>query len=180
MCVCVCIYNWNFLQFLLDGNLRCPVGFIRERAIYHHGAHLPCMLSHFSHVQLFATLWNVAHQAPLSMGFSRQESWSGLPFPPLGDLSEPRIEPTLAPAYLDSWPRKKWDNKCCSKPPHFRVMSYSSVETNTPWWSCQMLASASRESLGCKGNMIRSHSEQKVMGKSRDVSGHWLKTNVSL
>ena len=40
-----------------------------------------CMLSHFSHVQLFVILWTVAHQAPLSMGFSRQEYWSGLPFP---------------------------------------------------------------------------------------------------
>ena len=38
-----------------------------------------CMLSRFSHVQLLATLWTVAHQAPLFMGFSRQESWNGLP-----------------------------------------------------------------------------------------------------
>ena len=53
-----------------------------------------CMLSCFSHVQLFATLWTVAHQAPLSMGFSMQECWSGLPFPPLGDLHDPGIEPT--------------------------------------------------------------------------------------
>ena len=44
------------------------------------------MLSHFSHVQLFMTLWTVAHQAPLSMGFSRQEYWNGLPCPPPGDL----------------------------------------------------------------------------------------------
>ena len=41
-----------------------------------------CMLSHFSRVQLFATLWSVAHQTPLSMGFSRQKYWSGLPCPP--------------------------------------------------------------------------------------------------
>ena len=39
-----------------------------------------------SHVQLFVTPWTVAHQAPLSMGFSRQEHWSGLPGPPSGDL----------------------------------------------------------------------------------------------
>ena len=45
-----------------------------------------CMLSHFSNVQLFATLWTVAHQDPLSMEFSRQEYWSGLPFPPPGYL----------------------------------------------------------------------------------------------
>ena len=41
-------------------------------------------------IQLFATSWTVAHQAPLSMGFSRREYWSGLPFPPLGDLPHPR------------------------------------------------------------------------------------------
>ena len=43
--------------------------------------------------QLFATPWSVAHQAPLSMGFSRQEYWSGLPFPSLGDLPDLGIEP---------------------------------------------------------------------------------------
>ena len=45
-------------------------------------------------VQLFATPWTVAHKAPLSMGFPRQEYWSGLSFPPLGDLPNPGIEPT--------------------------------------------------------------------------------------
>ena len=44
-------------------------------------------------VQLFATPWTLAHQAPLSMGFSRQEYWSGLPFPSPGDLPNPRIKP---------------------------------------------------------------------------------------
>ena len=46
-----------------------------------------------SHVQLFATPWTVAYQAPPSMGFFRQEYWSGLPFPPPGDLPDPGIEP---------------------------------------------------------------------------------------
>ena len=46
-------------------------------------------LSHFSRVQLFATPWTVVHQAFLSMGFSRQEYWRGLPFPPPGDLPDP-------------------------------------------------------------------------------------------
>ena len=49
------------------------------------------VLCHFSRVQLFATPWTVAHQGPLSMGFSRQEYWSGLPFPPPGDLPDPGI-----------------------------------------------------------------------------------------
>ena len=44
------------------------------------------MLSHFGYVQLFATLWTIVCQASLSMGFSRQKYWSGLPFPPPGDL----------------------------------------------------------------------------------------------
>ena len=46
-----------------------------------------------SHVQLFATPWTVAHQAPLSMEFPRQEKWSGLPFPLLGHLHNPEIKP---------------------------------------------------------------------------------------
>ena len=50
------------------------------------------MLSRFSHVQLCATLWTVAQQAPPSMGFSRQEYWSELPFPSSGDLPNPGIE----------------------------------------------------------------------------------------
>ena len=44
-------------------------------------------------VQLFVTPWTVAHQAPLSIGFSRQEYWSGLPFPSPGGLPNPGIEP---------------------------------------------------------------------------------------
>ena len=50
--------------------------------------------SHFSHVQLIATLWNVAHQVPLSRGFSRYQHWSGFPCPPPGYLPNPGIEPT--------------------------------------------------------------------------------------
>ena len=46
-----------------------------------------------SHVRVFATPWMVAYQAPLSTGFSRQEYWSGLPFPSPGDLPKPGIEP---------------------------------------------------------------------------------------
>ena len=55
-----------------------------------------CMyvLSHSSCVRLIATPWTVARQAPLSMGFSSQEYWNGLPFPSPGDLPDPGIEPT--------------------------------------------------------------------------------------
>ena len=61
-------------------------------------------------VQLFATPWTVAYQAPLSMEFSRQEYWSGLPFPSPGDLPHPGIEPrspTLQADVLPSEPPGK-------------------------------------------------------------------------
>ena len=50
-----------------------------------------CMLSCFSHVQLFATPWTITHQAPLSMEFSRPVYWSGFLGPPPGDLPGPGI-----------------------------------------------------------------------------------------
>ena len=55
------------------------------------------VLSHFILARLFVTPWTVAFQASLSMGFSRKECWSGLPFPPAGDLPNPVIEP-ISPA----------------------------------------------------------------------------------
>ena len=60
-----------------------------------------------SHVQLFATPWTVTYQAPPFIGFSRQESWSGLPFPSSGDLPDPGIElwpPALQAESLPSEP----------------------------------------------------------------------------
>ena len=63
-----------------------------------------CVLSRFSHVQLFVTPWTIAHQAPLSMGFSRQEYWSGLPCPPPGHLSDLGIEPVSPALQVDSLP----------------------------------------------------------------------------
>ena len=58
------------------------------------------VISGFSCVQLFATLWTVSHPAPLSMEFSMQEYWSGLPCPPPDDLPDPGIKPTslMSPA----------------------------------------------------------------------------------
>ena len=55
-----------------------------------------------SRARPFATPWTVAHQTPLSMGFPRQEYWSGLPFPSPGDLPNPGIEPSCV-SYISSW-----------------------------------------------------------------------------
>ena len=82
---------------------------------------LACVLSHFSHVWLFATLWTVGHQTLLSMGFSRQEYPNELPFPSPGDLPYPRIKPRVwlpksspvSPALQeDSWPLSHLRSPC--------------------------------------------------------------------
>ena len=65
------------------------------------------MLRCFSRVHLFETLWNVAHQAPLSVGFSRQEYRSELPCPPPGDLPDPGIEPKSLALQADSLPSER-------------------------------------------------------------------------
>ena len=72
-----------------------------------------------SRVQLFATLWTVARQAPLSMGFSRQEDWSGLPFPSPGDLPNPGIKP----AHVAGRRFILWATRVCSKssPPSYSL-----------------------------------------------------------
>ena len=57
-----------------------------------------------SRVQLFATSWTIAHQAPPSMEFSRQQYWSGVPFPSPGDLPDPGIEPRSPTLRADTLP----------------------------------------------------------------------------
>ena len=74
------------------------------------------VLSRFSRVRLFATPWTVACQSPLSMGFFRQEYWSGLPCPPPGDLPDPGIQPGS------------------SQSPALQVGSLSLASPGKPWW----------------------------------------------
>ena len=71
------------------------------------------------HVQLFATPWTVACQTPLSMGFSRQEHWSGLPFPSLGDLPNTGIKQGSPALQVDSLP---------SEPPEKPLISYTPMQ----------------------------------------------------
>ena len=67
--------------------------------------HILCVLAQsLSGVQLFETLWTVVCQAPLSMGFPRQEYWSGFPFPSQGDFPNPGIEPGSPALQADSLP----------------------------------------------------------------------------
>ena len=71
---------------------------------------IPCSVAQSC---LFATLWTVALQAPLSMGLSRQEYWSGLPLPPPGDLPDPGTEPAspASPALTGSFFTNKQPGK---------------------------------------------------------------------
>ena len=92
-----------------------------------------CVLICFSHDWFFATLWTTAHQAPLSMGVSRQEYWSGLPFPSPGDLPDPRIEPrspTIPADSLPSGPQEKPISLCSN--PYFYTLNSDSIKGKDP------------------------------------------------
>ena len=71
------------------------------------------MCAYVLSLRLFATPWTVSHQAPLSMGFSRQEYWSGLPFPSPGDLLHPGIEPRSLALQADALPSELLGKAIC-------------------------------------------------------------------
>ena len=109
----LCMYNSSLIAFNLQEssiNLSWLCLLFSPTVGFYFRA---CVLNHFSCVWLFAILWTVAHQAPLSMGFFRQEYWSGLPCPPPGDLPDPGIEPespvapTLQVDFFTAEPRGK-------------------------------------------------------------------------
>ena len=97
-----------------------------------------CMLSHFSCVQLFATLWTIASQVSLSMGFSRQEYWRGLPCPPPRNLPHPGIEPASpVPSALqaDSLPLSQQGNLGLSACKGVKTCRPAALEaTQAPLW----------------------------------------------
>ena len=76
------------------------------------------MLSHFSHVQLFATPWTIASQAPLSMELFRQEYWTGWPCPSPGDLPNSGIKPASPALQADSLPSDQ-----LQKPEYTRLLN---------------------------------------------------------
>ena len=86
------------------------------------------MLNCFSRVRLFATLWTIAHRASLSMGWSGQEYWSGLPCPPPGDLLDPGIKPGSPALQVDSLPTE------LSKEFHESVRKYQKYKHPTKTW----------------------------------------------
>ena len=79
-------------------------GLLHYRQILYHLSYKEALRAELSCVQLFATPWTVARQAPLSMEFSREEYWSGLRCPPPGDLLDPGMEPRSPAVQADSLP----------------------------------------------------------------------------
>ena len=134
------MYHIFFFHSPVDGHLSCfHVLVIVSSVVMNTGLIVPFWiinLSRFmlrtvcvyaqllSYIQLFVTPWTVALQAPLSMGISRQEYWSGLPCPLPGDLLDPRIQPASPPApalQVDSYP---WASK---------EASYVAADSVHPW-----------------------------------------------
>ena len=91
------ISSWEtpFLTLKLEILLLCQV----STAVFQSCVCVCVCVRVLSHVQLFDTPWSAAHQAPPSMGFSRQEYWSGLPFPSPGDLPDPGIKLSVSNSY---------------------------------------------------------------------------------
>ena len=97
------VSSWNsYFEFQSSSTLECDLfwkqghcrcNFLVKIKSFGVACVCMCTLSCFSHVRLCETLWTAAHQAPLSMGFSMQEYWSGLSCPPPGDLPDPGIKP---------------------------------------------------------------------------------------
>ena len=91
----------------------------------------------FSHVQLFAIPWTAVYQASLSMGFSRQEDWSGLPFPSPGDLPDPGIEPRSPALQADAL-----TSEPPGKPKIVFVVAYFYSELKIPYVSLHTVLSS--------------------------------------
>ena len=92
----------------------------RENIMLSEVSHMKVKVKSLSHVQLFVTPWTVAYQASLSMGFFRQEYWSGLPFPSPGDLPDPGIEPG-SPALQADTLTSEPPGKAIERDKHFMI-----------------------------------------------------------
>ena len=132
-----------------------------------------CVLSHFSRVWIPVTVWAVAHEAPLSMGFSRQEYWSGLPCPPQRDRPDPGIKP-VSPAFV-GWFFSTWEapgnictqhNCSCSQKPHAWEPEHITCTGEMTWLSRDPIISSGR----------RETSQTAALIPSWQVSTDWVRT----
>ena len=138
-----------------------------------------CVLSHFSRVQLFATLWTVAHRDPQSMGFSRQEYWSGLLCPPPGDPPNPGVKPAslMSPALAGGF----FTTNFTWEVPHIHThVLKPSLEFLIPYHISHFL---STHSLSCIYSGLHCHSSFKTHSNHLKVSAvptHYAQENFLL
>ena len=114
-----------------------------------------------SRVRLFVTLWTVAYQAPQSMKFSRQEYWSGLPFPSPGDLPDPGIEPSSLTLQADALP---------SEPPgKSRETKGKGENERYTHLNAEFQRTARRDDKAFLSDQCKETEENNGMGKTRDL-----------
>ena len=127
------------------------------------------MLSCFGRVRLCATLWTIALQAPLSMVFSRQEYWSGLPFPSPGDLPNPGIEPRSSTLQVNSLPSESPGKPF--KLLGFGIIYYAQQETIGNYSNLEIIHTWKLFKLFLYNDMESLHSPCIKMASSQ-----WIKT----
>ena len=151
-----------------------------------------------SHVQCSVTLWTVAHQAPLSMGFFRQEHWNSLPFPSPRDITDPGIQPRSPALQADSLPtepsgksiiskRQRWSLFLVSKRNHFlsrRIKPFKTSLFRISWTKVTDYSKLKPDNL--YSNLLRQKKKKKIYkstpltwnskepGKEKDGEREWL------
>ena len=109
----------------------------------------------FSHVQLFVSPWTVACQAPPSMGFSRQEYWSGVLFPFPGDLPDPGIKPRSPALQVDSLPSEPpgnpWCKYRCNRKPPKNFQNGGMPRYSNSLWEPDFRRQESKQGYLCNG-----------------------------
>ena len=133
-----------------------------------------CMLSRFSCVRLFATPWVVACQTPLSLGFSRREYWSGLPFPSLGIFQTQGSNPCILHWQADSSPLSHWGSPdvcvcvcvcvCAGRQPAQIKWISRSKGTTSP--QICVLLSQYRQQCGVEGLMLGNGQQFELPGQT--------------
>ena len=135
---------------------------VRETVVPHPGECYTRACS-LSHAQLCVTLWTIVRQAPLSVGFLRQESWSGLPFPTPGDLPSPGIKPTspeppaLAGGFFTTEPPGKpiFYNCCCCSVAQSCPTLCNPMDCSTPGLSVPHLPKFAQVHVHCISDAIQ-------------------------
>ena len=102
--------SWNFLALVSGSSVKKASTLISYCLVSHTRLWFGGLVAKLR--PTLVTPWTVARQAPLSMGFSRQEYWSGLPFPPPGDLPNPGVEPRSPAWQADSLPTELLQYDC--------------------------------------------------------------------